>query len=65
MGVRKVSPIEIPAEVLDRVLGKGIVASASLRPDDGPIELARSAGRVVAEAEVYLGAAAVRQVRAA
>jgi hypothetical protein len=65
MGVKKVSPIEMPAEVLDRILGKGIVAAASLRPDDAPIDLVRSAGQVVAEAEVHLGVAAVRKTRAA
>jgi hypothetical protein len=55
----------MPAEVLDRILGKGIVAAASLRPDDAPIDLVRSAGQVVAEAEVHLGVAAVRKTRAA
>jgi hypothetical protein len=65
VGVERVSPIDTPADVLDRVLDKGIVTRLSLRLADAPIALAGSGDRIVAEAEVYPGAAPTRPPRAA
>jgi len=46
MRVERLAPTEIPAEVLDRVLDKGIV---SLRLGQAPIELIGRDARVVVE----------------
>lgn len=65
MRVRKAAPTELPAEVLDRVLDKGIVAGAAVRRGDAPIELAGSAYRIVIESEDYIGASSRRPIHAA
>jgi hypothetical protein len=47
-------PTESPADVLDRVLDKGIVTGVSLRLEDAPIALVETGDRLVAEVDVYL-----------
>jgi hypothetical protein len=60
------APVETPADVLDRVLDKGIVTGVSLRLGDAPIALVGSGDRIVAEVEVYLGATSTwRQIHRA
>lgn len=65
MMVERSTPTDTPREVLDRVLDKGIVVSASLRRHDGPIELTGHAGRIVAESDVYTDEEPKRSPRAA
>ena len=49
-------PTESPADVLDRVLDKGIVTGVSLRLEDEPIALVETGDRFVAEVEIYFDA---------
>jgi hypothetical protein len=65
VGVERAAPTDAPADVLERVLDKGIVTRVSLRLGDAPITLAGSGDRIVAESEVYLGEVTRRTPRAA
>jgi hypothetical protein len=61
MGVERAAPTDAPADVLDRVLDKGIVTVLTLRLGDGPISLAGSGDRIVAEPHTYAGSRRVSQ----
>jgi hypothetical protein len=65
VGVERTAPTDAPADVLDRVLDKGIVTVLTLRLGDVPISLAGSGDRLVAEPQVYLGSAPSQTSRAA